>query len=247
MEIGMKVGLNLRGCTPERKEQLKDEVFGNLRSLEGTIISSYVKDGAYNVYRVKWSIDSEKTIDYLMNGSELYPYSRFNEGQDSYNIHGLGTHSPPFKDNDYVVLKDISLLNEFTIQTLVNKRKIIPNITIGVVDGDPWTSASFGTTYYASVWWRLDPDNPSQIYYTAAVPVDEIKRTKPPTIKIIPPPPPQITSGSNDMFARASENKGQSAGNKKRQVTRKSRKVHKSYKKYRKSRKVRKSRRRMRR
>ena len=86
----MKVGLDLRGCTQERKEQLKNAVFGNLRSLDGTITSSYVKAGVYNVYDVKWRIDREKTIDYLMNGSELYPYSRFIEGQDSYKIHGLG-------------------------------------------------------------------------------------------------------------------------------------------------------------
>ena len=167
----------------------------------------------------------------------------------------MSTHSPPFKVNDYVVLKDISLLSDFTIQTLVNKRKIIPNIiipniTIGLVVGDPWRDEIFGITF-ASVWWRLDHDHDQLKFQT--VPVDDIELTKPPTIKIIPPYSAGDSDWINDMFnrsdkaARASEKKGQSAGNKKRQVTRKFRKVHKSYKKYRKSRKVRKSRRRMRR
>jgi hypothetical protein len=66
MNQGDKVILNLTNCTPKRKEELKRNVFGE----------------------VKW-INSNKEIEYLMSGSELLPYFRFREGFESFQIYGL--------------------------------------------------------------------------------------------------------------------------------------------------------------
>jgi hypothetical protein len=84
MNQGDKVILNLTNCTPKRKEELKRNVFGDARFLEGTIIECNVD----KTYKVKW-INSNKEIEYLMSGSELLPYFRFREGFESFQIYGL--------------------------------------------------------------------------------------------------------------------------------------------------------------
>jgi len=83
MNPGDKVILNLTNCTPARKEELKRNVFGDVKFLEGTIINYVDK-----TYKVKW-INGNKEIEYLMSGSELLPYFRFREGFNSFQIYGL--------------------------------------------------------------------------------------------------------------------------------------------------------------